>query len=854
MLDYLIKHAVDNVWCSPDQDYQSIIKPARISQDFGAISMQRVMWERIALPTHDDRYDVYQIGNIHPKLLGLMTLGAQWKPLSDIINDTVLMAEFYLANGIVYPRTQCWLRYDGHRNLILAVKQLDAFPRLAAETPYFRVYTNAFFNSDRADRSVDGTEIDGTYVQTDNDVLRIQAKYHDAKLKQGAAFAYHNGWLVQDLVPSQVLVGDYIEYVWDSSVYRVIDFPIQHLDVFESLLDEKRKYLLNSIENDNDLIDFEDDIDLYLIRPGENGRYRGVYYHRNQTDAIRMLTHKDYSVPVQRIAAYQEAHRDEWPDVNELVLRLFIRKAGFDRPLIFDHNRIFELYRMDPENVRRAMLGIDSTIPEWRAENLENSAYVELMRYRNDLLDPVLVQQAYGYNSISRLMGDTPLHVKRDAMPPRINLPPAMQENCTVYEYDQDGLLIGRYYHALGVTYTCRNDETYLVETIGGEADRFLDATYGQSSVAIDSQYNHRAYLCTLFGQEPAWDWVDVSNSGIIDSGNGKIDFRIDETIDYPAVISDRKFLGYGFTMNDVNGVYTFTVTSYETHFSETEMRIATIPPRRLDLWLNGHPLIENLDYYVNWPEVTIVNKSYLKPGDEQWIEVRGTGFCNSDMTMDEARESGFVEHGYLSHDRQYDVRDDKVVSIVVAGKLVHRDHLSFAEDNLGVAIEGPANGSPYAVREVVVPLKGSTYLDTYHFREKSKAVDDRIAAYMTQKYPQPEIPGPSPITQRYAVYSPFLSRLIHDLRSDIFDDDVLKGHYSNADVNALVESYKPLLAFDPAEKGVDERYVHIHPHRFTHTVQLNVYEFNFLKRVVGLFFNDRIDLSHFIEVTMPQE
>ena len=147
-------------------------------------------------------------------------------------------------------------------------------------------------------------------------------------------------------------------------------------------------------------------------------------------------------------------------------------------------------------------------------------------------------------------------------------------------------------------------------------------------------------------------------------------------------------------------------------------MRIATIPPRRLDLWLNGHPLIENLDYYVNWPEVTIVNKSYLNPEAEQWIEVRGTGFCNSDMTMDEARESGFVEHGYLSHDRQYDVRDDKVVSIVVAGKLGHRDQLSFAEDNLGVAIEGPANGSPYAVREVVV---------TSHARTIAQVKDDHV-------------------------------------------------------------------------------------------------------------------------------
>lgn len=854
MLDYLIRHAVDNVWCSPDQDYQNIIQLARLSQDFGAISMQRVMWERIPLPTSSDRYDVFQIGHVHPKLLGLMTLGKEWKSLATVINETVLMSEVYLSTGIVYPRSECWLRYDQHRNIVLAVKQLKGFPKLAYEIPYFRVYTNAYFNSARADASIDGTEVDGTLVTTSDDVLRIQRKYHAAKVRQGAAMAYHNGWLVQDLIPSAILIGDFVEYVWDSSVYRVLDFPIQNLDVFESILDIKRKYLLNSNEDNNDFIDFEDDIDLYLIRPGMDGRYDGVYYHRNQKDSIRMVTHKDYSVPVQRISAYQEAHVDRWPDVNELVLRLYIRRAGFERPLIMDHNRVFELYRMDDETVRGAMLGVDSTIPEWRAENLENSAYVKLMRHRNDLLDPILVQQAYGYNSISRLLGDTPTKVDRSTIPARITMPPALQENSTVYEYDADGLMIGRYYHSVGLTYTCRNNDTDMVEVIGGEASQFLDASFGQESVNVDSAYNYRAYLCTLFGTEPAWDWVDVSNSDLIAIGSGMIQFDIDPTVDYPAVLSDKQFLGYGFTMDDKNGVYKFTITQYETHFTETELRIATIPPRRIDLWLNGHPLIEALDYYLNWPEVTIVNKEFLRVEDPQYIEVRGTGFCNSDLTLDAPRESGFVEHGYLSHDHRYDVRDDKVVSVVVGGRLQDRKTLSFAEDNLGVAIAGTENGKPYTVRETIVPLKGQTYLDTYHFRERSMAVDARIASYMTQKYPQAPIPGPSPITKRYEVYSPFISRIIHDLKADIFDDTALQSHYSNADIHQWVEQYKYLLAFDPAEQGVDDRYVQVHPHRFPNTIQLNIYEFNFVKRVIGLFFNDRIDLSHFIEVTMPQE
>lgn len=853
MLDYLMRHAVDNVWCSPEQDRQSIVRLARISPDFGAIANQQVMWESVALPTKTDRYDVFQIGHIHPKLMGLMTVGNSWVRLSEVIDATILMAEVYIASGIVYPRGECWLKFDRHRNLIMAVKQLTVFPSVKDEDLYFRVYSNAYFNSTRSDMEVDGTRTYGRLVMGEQDILTVQQQYHADKLKEGAVFAFHNGRLVSDLLPSLISTGDYIECVHDTSVYRVVDFPLKDLGVFTSILDNKQKYLLNPVQDDHDTIDFEDDIDLYLIEHRDGGRYEGVYYHRNRKDAIRMVTHKDYSVPVTTVDGFEHAHSDRWTGHEELTIRLYIRKAGFDRPLIFDAHRIFELYRMSPENVRRAMFGIDSTVPEWRAEALENSPYVKLMRNRNDHLDPLQVQRAYGYNSISRLFGDSPLAVDRSSGVGRVVLPVALQENITVYEYDDDGLMLGRYYHEIGLQYTCRNNETHMVEIIGGEATQTLGTIFGQTSVAVSNQHNHRVYLCTLFGQEPAWDWVDVSNAELLSVGQGQIHLDIDPARDYSAVVSDRRFLGYDFTMSDKNGVYKFTLTSFETHFDETELRVMTIPPRRIDLWLNGHSLIEGLDFYVNFPEVTIVNKSYLLEDDPQHIEVRGTGFCTPEMTLETQREVGFVEHGYLSHDRRYDVRDDKVLSVVVNGRLTSRDTLSFAEDNLGVAIQGVPNGSPYSLRETVVPLKGVTYLDTYQFRDQAMETDQRIADYMTLNYPQPEIPGPSPIAQRYMVYSPFLSRIISDLREDLYDEEWLQSHYSNADVMAKVEDYKYLLDFDPAYLGVDDRYVFVHPHRYEHAIEVNVYEFNFIKRVVQLYFDDKIPLSHFFTVTMPQ-
>jgi hypothetical protein len=853
MLDYLVKHAVDNVWCSPEQDRQAIIQPKRLSRRLGALSHQTVMWERVLLPTKTDYYHVFQIGHVYPKLLGLVPVTNSWMKLSDVINTTTLMAEIYFANGVVLPRTECWLRYDRHKNLILAIEDTRIFPELRDTGIYFRVYSNAFFESYRANAEEEGTFVEGLTVSTEADVLNLQQKFHLAMAKPGEALAYHNGWLVGDLRPARIALGDKIEYVYDSSVYRVVDFAIADLTTFESTLDNKRKYLLNYGLFNNTSIDFEDDIDFYLYKRETDGRMRGVYYHRNRKDAIRMLSHKDYAVPVSTVDAFQQTHSDVWSDMNTLTIRLYVRKAGFERPLVQEHHRLFELYRLSPEDVRGALAGIDSVVDVWKAENLENSPYVKLMKATNNDIDPLLVQQAYGYNAVSRLVGDTPQLTRETDSGPVADLLPGHQVETTMYEYDTQGKLLGYYYHPVGLIYRCVHPQTKMIEAVVGQVGEELDVVFGNTLVNTDSKYNYRAYVSTRLGETLVWDWVDVSNSELISVGSNQIGFDINPATDYPAVISDKRFIGYQITVPIANGVLKFSVNSFETHLGETERRLSTIPPRRIDVWVNKHPLIEGLDYYVQWPEVVVVNKQYLTAGEDQVIDIRCQGFCRSEMTPDAPREFGFVEHGYLSANRRYNVRDDKVLSMIVGGKLVDRNQLEFAEDSSGIIVNNVANGTPYSLRETIVPMRGETYLDTYAFRARSQEVDLAIEDYLTLKYPEPVIPGPSPITDLYMVYSPFMSRIINDLQEGYIDEGPLTRQYSNADVYAWANEYEHLLDYDPLKKNVDERYVKVHPHRYLNTVALSIYQYNFIQRINQLYFDSKLPLSQFIEVTLPQ-
>ena len=179
MIEYLVNHAVKNVWCSPEQDLQVIFEPARMTSNLGAYDYADLPWERITLPTRGEPYQVFQIGSMHPYHVGLETLGNTWKTLTDLINESPLIAEVYFGNGLIVPRFQCWVRFNEDRNLLLAVKHQSKIPEIVSQPLYLRLYTNAFYQSGRSS-TTNGTASAGVVVTSMQDTLTIQRYYHEA--------------------------------------------------------------------------------------------------------------------------------------------------------------------------------------------------------------------------------------------------------------------------------------------------------------------------------------------------------------------------------------------------------------------------------------------------------------------------------------------------------------------------------------------------------------------------------------------------------------------------------------------------------------------------------------------------
>ena len=867
MSRYLIDHAIKNVWCSPDQDNQLIFNIYKISKPFGVLNTGKVMGRDIDLPVHGKSFHLYQVGQLNPAIAGLLSSVPdwaieKWTKLTDATNTTALYSNVYIGSGASIPRVNVYYMFTKERNLIFAI-QLESKTGIDYETEkvYVRLYTNAYYESIRSKAGSEYLYSNGRVVTSLNDTLALQSEVAAYESLAGHTTVYCNGYVIAGISTAVVKVGDIVEYIYDSSVKRVIEFTVKDLPTFTSKLDSKYKYLLHHLSGGNDTIDYQDDIDINILYSNKLGQMKGYYFHRNKPDSHRMVTHRDYSIPVMYfdyVADELESAIGEGPlDRLEFKVQLVVRDAGYYRPLIYDNNRIFELYKLPDEKVLAAMVGLDSSLDIWKAENLENSAYCRIMRdkYLDVTIDEI--QKGYGYNGMSKVVGDTPLKTTLKNSRQWVELPYAQFENITVYEHNSAGELLSVVPQTSGTDYYATNNDTRLVEILLGKGTYRPDVRFGTDNIPLPVIDNYRVYMCYLVNDAPDNNWKDITGGSLYSVVNNTLVWGNEAYGQYLMVRTDYSFLDYEIDLLPIAGTLYFTFAEEEDRGDGFKEHVLPVPLGELDIWLNGKSLIRGLDYIVNFPMVYIVNKKHLsQPANStvQKIHVRFTGFCNKDLSMDKIDDFGFVEHGFLSNNNRYDIRDDKVLRITLNGSAKHRSDVQFSEEHSGVSIVNALNGQPYQIKDIVVPLKKLSDENTYSLRDKSMAIDAAVSDYMTIKLPQPPREAVSSIMERYPLVSPFFSHLINDMASGQFNSEDVYKNLTDNEVIELCKPYEHLLAFDPISEAnkVEDRFVIIYPHNLDKTIDLDIYQYRFVLRVVKLYGNSRIELSPFVTFTVP--
>lgn len=838
--DFLINHAYSNVWCSPGQDRQHIVAPARMTKSWGVQGTVRIGKRQVELPTRSEWYHVFVIGDLPPILVGMETIYNQWISVKSHCVRTSLLVDLYFNNGVHFPTHRAYFLYTTYGNLIIAFKSTPRVGDPGTDQPYIRWRSNAYFDGSNTVPLNGGIEIDGITFTDNTQFYNFQARFRATQLKAGKTFAFVNGRRVKDINLTVAVIGDVLEYYRDESVKEVIELPVSQLSSFDSILDNKGKFLLPR-DGLGSVIDYRDDVDVYILNYVKSAEYRGVYYHQNRIDALRMVTHRDYSIVSSYLLAYLNDH--DWTFQNNLRIELIVRTAGWRRELVDEHHRIKELYRLTQSDRIDAMIGEQAGVDVWKVANLENSQYPQLMRADNGGITRSMVESAYGYNAVSKILADSPIKVPDGRS--WVTLPYGLREKATIFEYNNEGRLLGWYIHQNSHEYPLRNTDCRYIEGYFGISGLGLNTQHNAVGYVLEEGVDYRFYVADIIEDEtPIWrDVTGDTDYYQVTQGN-EVQWNVDFSNYHTAIRHDQNILCYNVELDYRDRVLAFTIQMKEAHEGgEVLTGPMLIPPGELDVFINGWLLIENIDYYVNWPEICVVNKTRLSGGPIQMLTIRARGFCSSEMERDLPADVGFVAYGLLSRNAHFHVRDDKVCRISIGGALYTRDEVKVSEDDT-IEMTGVENGTPYQIVHPIVPTARYVDVDTYTYRAASQEADTAVEGYLTMYLPEPVQENPNPIPAWYKVYSPFTCKLIYDMIYGLLPMDEFKGEYSLELVSQRLAGYEWTLAYDPALKNADERYIIIHPHPEDDPIQLDIYQYRLLRKAIEVFLDNKVAIN----------
>ncbi|QXO10152.1 hypothetical protein pEaSNUABM37_00191 [Erwinia phage pEa_SNUABM_37] len=848
----LVNHAIENAWANPQADRQHVLRLARVSRDVGDINYSLVMNNPVYLPTRRELYHVFQIGQNHPWTWNVGDNYVtplpieEWVALSDLRYMRMLVANVYLDTGIQLPATGVFVRLRYDHNILIAITDFQNMSVPRNVEVYMRVYSNAYFESLLEEERIDMIQCFGGMMSDPKQVLRWQNDYLNLKNSgKGSTQAFVNGELVEDFPPGSYRQRDYVTVSYDASVFKVVDIPVKTMPTFLSTLDNRQKYIFHPprLFNEHDLdVVFFDDLDFWLIGPTG----KGVYFHRNMRDAVRQLTHRDYALCVAYLQNLVTAHG--WGQLNDCTVRCVMRRSGFEQTLVHEAHRIRELYKLPDNLIIDAMVNVRATLPEWSAAELERSKYVQLLGTQYNALSSNLVRDAYGYNAMTQVMANTPvLLTKGETSNNYANLSPSLRENVTVYEYDEDGLYLGNYYQSGGVRYIARNANAAIIEVYSGKASKSPHYVLGNASVPLLIEYGYRVYQADWDGTViDETSWRDVTGLDTVYAVvNGQLNWLHNKNRYVGLVLMNDVFLGYDFELDHMDKTLAFSLT-YDWTGGGLE---APIAPGTIDIIMNGHSLIPGIDYIENYPRYVITGKKYLVDGPQKFT-IRATGWGTIDLKPQPANEYGWVTREHISNNHVYNLRDDRTVRCVIAGRIVRREDLVYAEDVPSAADLDPSyNGQPYYIGNVMASVRNVNDYETFPLRDKSMDLDGRLSAFLTSIYPQPDLGNPNFIQQKYVNYSPLLQKLIYDLKLGFL---ILPsaGWGSDEKLDKILEPYKWWMDFDPCTKEMDWTYVFVEPHNQPGTLGVTSLQYDFLNRVIDLYLNKRTTLSGYLTIT----
>lgn len=849
------KFAISNIYCAPSQDKQYRFKMVRVTREGSPVKRLFTVYNRTRnTPNNHNPFHIFTIGNLPANIFNLVSkdrswVRDQWRSVETDMNERNFIMQLYDCTGLVFPRKNIYYSV-GNNELLIAI-EIDGImnSHFNVETcAFMRVYSNEYFNSTSFNGSGHpGIFCDSRIVRSNVDKVTLQNQILTLEANGGKTLIYVNGYYV-DRISLDIPNESVIEFVYDKSILSKETKSISDMRTFQSERDSRVKYLLYR-DRTTEYIQYEDDLELYIS--GKLGEVtKGLYYYQHKQYALTNVTDKDFALDTNFVnnQATELVNRIGG-SIGDKTVTVFARRSSVNRNLVYSSLKLHELYKLPHDKQRDILSNTGVTLEDFRVEYLEDSSYFKLASV-NQLKDITkeLSTDAVGYNGVSYYFGNTPSKIA-DSLD--IEVPLLFRKPSTAYEYDADGLFTG-HYPTIGPMYDVKSSGTKHVEFVQG---RNIEETELYSvNEDIPVRNSEFRIISALFeAGKRLTIWSDVTDDPSTLYSNDTVKVSDTEGVKVKIIYFD-EIVTRDLEIELSKGVMLFPLEIMEDSGNGYSLTRLDVPFDSISVFLNKRRLTYKVDYLIDYPNVMICNKHYIDyTKEKQNIHVRLQGYNIVKDKINNREITGFVSHGVLTRNNYYDIRDDKVFSTFIDGKLKSRTSIKFSENDNTVRINHPLNGVPYTISEPKLSIKEVTGLPTLPYFYKNEETNKRISELFNSTFPEPPVGPFNVIGDHHYLYSPLVAKVIQDLLSGAIASSIYTNPYNDTTIqNLITGKYSTYYNLDPIRLELPSNIVEIHPHFGNTVVEVNLFQFRFLTNLVRIITGgnpSRINLSGYIAV-----
>ena len=841
------------LWGAYAEDRVSIIAPKRITSPLGAIRTSRVMEQMIAMPNATDRWHLWILGafNKSQYVLPYTDVPAgTWVPIEDTYSGQHTLIETYDQYGVSYPKCDVYYQYTRHQLLLFAIRHRSIIMSDGGlEQLYIKHYHSAYI-----DHLPEATRLMHIHHLVERPSDRSLIKNQIEAQGIGSYFYWLNGVRINQLIDESVKVGHLLEARFEEGIAGHYYFKLSELPNYYSTIDRCLKWILVPNRLQTDQVTYLDDIEIYVHADVGTQRY-GLLYSHNDYDWITQLTPSDFSIVssrVEQLRSHLSLLLKKPITQDQIVIELIIRTSQQAIPIPIERLRIRDYYRLNIDQRKKVLTGIESTLSYWKADQLEQSLGMRLMNAPSSYLTDANSIEALGYDTVSNALAPSPVILSQNQGMSYCNLGPIPSRDSTIYLYSPEGLLSKVVPSVSRDVFTTDGDYP-LAEIIPGLGqinigDQWLRET---DIGTIDTRYSFRVYAKTIINGLEVGNWIDITHDlsyyNLIETS---LIFTKTQTPMRYLIRQDHHHYYQEVEIEYQQGQLMHTLMIEVNDVIDTKLIPMPIPFFQYHLWLNGYSLIEGLDYMIQGSIILIMNKSYrnLLGMGKNRLEVRGLGLSDRLDESYPADDIGFVRNNLLSTNQRYNLKEGRNLRVVVGGLFKHPRYWKYEEDDVPIPGMLSLNGKPYAISQLYTPVTIETKQDTLSYIKDTDTI--RLAAedFLSSQKPIEKLPI-NPIAQKYSVVSPYLSHLTYLLLTGAINPE--SWELNNRQV--IIDQLKPIEHWLSWDQGYlnhyDDRYVQIHPHAEYQPYQITLAMWRVLNEANFWYFQNRVKLNDHYQI-----